>query len=209
MRMSDHQTQHGFPPENFDAIRNSIREKYKQVAVDAASLFRYPTGREGALALGYDAGLLQNLGENFVESFCGVGNPFALGPVNSGETLLDIGCGAGFDLLVASRLVGVNGCIRGIDLSVEMIEKAARNLVLAGVFAFEVKHVDSEVIPYNDETFDVVVSNGVINLSPDKEVIFREIHRVLNPGGRLQFADMVLERELPAALAGSLDAWSQ
>ena len=123
--------------------------------------------------------------------------------------MLDFGCGAGFDLFVASRLVGERGLLRGIDLTGDMVLRARENLTLAGITNFEIKKVDAETIPYDDHSFDVVISNGVINLSPRKESSFKEIYRVLKSGGRLQFADVVLENELPVSLAGSAEAWSQ
>ncbi len=144
-----------------------------------------------------------------LESFCGVGNPFSLGKINPGSALLDFGCGAGFDLFVASKLVGDSGRVCGIDLTEEMVGRARENLTLAGITNFEVKKVDSEAIPYDDHSFDVIISNGVINLSPSKQTVFREIYRALKPRGKLQFADVILDSELPADLAGSAEAWSQ
>ena len=122
---------------------------------------------------------------------------------------MDIGSGAGFDLFTASRLVGESGRVCGIDLTDEMVERSKVNLADANVSNVEIKKVDSENIPYADHTFDVVISNGVINLSPIKNITFKEIYRVLKPGGRIQFADVVLENELPSDLSGSLEAWSQ
>ena len=138
-----------------------------------------------------------------------MGNPFSLGPVNPGQRVLDFGCGGGFDLFVAARLVGPEGRVCGIDLTEEMAEKARRNLAGTGMSNIEIQHVDSELIPYEDRSFDLVISNGVINLSPCKQTCFREIYRVLKPGGSLQFADVVLEKELPPAMAASPEAWSQ
>jgi len=159
--------------------------------------------------LGYDQALLKSLAPEMLDAFCGVGNPFAIAPIEPDSAVLDIGCGAGFDLLVARHLVGDSGRVCGIDLTEEMIARARINLARAGLGDVEIKHVEGENIPYTDATFDVVISNGVINLSPDKEKLFAEIHRVLKPGGRLQFADIVLEHELPNHLVGSLEAWSQ
>ncbi len=179
------------------------------MSVSAADKFQYPVGKEGARALGYDPAVIESAPEQFFDSSCPVGNPFSLGPIAPGSALLDFGCGAGFDLFVAAKLVGEKGRLYGVDLTEEMVQRAKENLALAGVKNCEVRKVDAEAIPYDDHSFDVVISNGVINLSPNKETTFKELHRVLRPGGRLQFADVVLENDLPAGLAQSAEAWSQ
>jgi len=190
-------------------IRQAIQEKYAEVAGSATGKFQYQTGKAGAEALGYDARDIRDAPEQLLESFCGVGNPFSLGDISPGETVLDIGCGAGFDLLVASRKVGPNGSVYGVDMTQEMVGKAAKGLAHAGVANFDVRLANVEDLPFEESTFEVVISNGVLNLSPSKIVAFREIYRVLKPNGRLQFADIVLKEELPAGIAGSADAWSQ
>ena len=195
--------------ENLKEIRNAIRNKYAGVSISAAGKFQYPTGKDGAIALRYDSDIIKSAAPSLLDSFCGVGNPFSLGKIHHGEIVLDLGCGAGFDLFVASRLVGENGRVCGVDLTEQMVERAKNNLAGANISNVEIKKVDSESIPYADNTFDVVISNGVINLSPSKNICFKEIFRVLKPGGRLQFADVVLENALPADLSGSLEAWSQ
>jgi len=197
------------PPQQAEEIRNAIRKKYSEISVSAAGKFQYPTGRDGAQTLGYDPAHVQNAHPRLLESFCGVGNPFSLGDIRPGDVVLDYGCGAGFDLFVASRLTGEKGHVCGVDLTKEMAERARENLVSSGAGNFEVRTVDSETIPYRDGLFDVVISNGVINLSPCKMTCFEEIFRVMKPGGRMQFADVVLEHELPAGLSGSPEAWSQ
>jgi len=186
-----------------------IRKKYADVAVSAIGKFEYPTGMGGARALGYNPNFIKSASPDLLESFCGVGNPFSLGEIKDGETVLDIGSGAGFDLYVASKLVGDKGMVCGIDLTDDMVERAKVNLTRANVSNVEVRKVAYEDIPYEDSIFDVVISNGVINLSPDKKRTFNEIYRVLKSGGRLQFADVLLEKDLPSELIGSLEAWSQ
>lgn len=146
---------------------------------------------------------------DLLNSFCGVGNPFSLGQIKPGERLLDIGSGAGFDLLVAARLVGEQGSVAGVDLTPEMVELARNNLNRAGLTNFSVSQIQSESLPYPDGFFSVVVSNGVLNLSPAKPALFREIFRVLQPGGRLQFADVIRQGVLPTHLLGNREAWSQ
>ena len=196
-------------PSDLQEIRKAICEKYAEVSISAVGKFQYPTGKDGAKALGYDQTIIESAHARFFEASCGVGNPFSLGSIRLGDAILDFGCGAGFDLFVASKLAGEIGRVRGIDLTEDMVLRARENLTLAGLTNFEIKKVDSETIPYDNHSFDVVISNGVINLSPHKETTFAEIYRVLKPGGRLQFADVVLENELPASLSGSADAWSQ
>ena len=191
-----------------EEIQRAVRAKYAEISCSAAGRFRYPTGRAGAIALGYDLSVLSDLPDDVLDTFCGVGNPLALESIHSGEKVLDIGCGAGLDMILASRLVGPAGQVRGIDLTPEMVEKARANFVRAGVNNANAVVAGSEAIPYDNDTFDVVISNGVLNLSPLKERSFREIFRVLKPGGRLRFADIILKEDLPAELANSLEAWS-
>ena len=197
------------PQQDPAAIKSAIRQKYAEVAVSAAGKFQYPTGREGAELLGYERAFIQSAPSQLLDSFCGVGNPFSLGKLRRGSAVLDVGCGAGFDMYVAGRFVGDRGRVCGIDLTDEMTSLARKNLAKAGTSNVDIKTVDMEHIPYPDHSFNVVISNGVINLSPSKQTTFREIYRVLKPGGTLQFADVVLEQDLPAALSKSADAWAQ
>ncbi len=179
------------------------------MALSAEGKFSYLTGKAGAAALGYDPSILKNIRGELLNAFCGVGNPFSVGEIKQGDVVLDIGSGAGFDLLVASRLAGPDGKVYGIDLTREMIERAKENLAKADASNVAIVQVESEEIPFNDAMFDVVISNGVINLSPCKADLFKEIYRVLKPGGRLQFADIMAEKEIPQEMTGSLEAWSQ
>jgi ubiquinone/menaquinone biosynthesis C-methylase UbiE len=153
--------------------------------------------------------LIGSTPDTLLESFCGVGNPFSLSPIGVGDVVLDIGCGAGLDLAVASRLVEETGRVYGVDLTPEMVARARTNLAGMGVKNGEVILVSSERLPFVHDFFDVVISNGVINLSPDKPRLFSEIFRVLKPGGRLQFIDIVLEKELPSHLAAGVESWAQ
>jgi len=196
-------------PQDLEAIRSSIRKKYAEVSLSAEDKFSYPTGKIGAESLGYDSDAIRQAPSGLLESFCGVGNPFSLGEIMPGVTLLDFGCGAGFDLFVASRLVGRAGLVCGIDLTKDMIDRTTAHLDDAGITNYEAIQVDSEDIPYPDNFFDVVISNGVINLSPLKLTCFREIYRVLKPGGQTQFADVVLEHDLPSGMKDSPEAWAQ
>ena len=152
---------------------------------------------------------MKSASPGLLEAFCGVGNPFSLFTIEPGMTVLDVGCGGGFDLYVASRLAGPEGRIMGVDLTEAMVMRARDNLKKAGVGNVDVGLIENENLPFGDGTFDAVISNGVINLSPDKALVFSEVLRVLRPGGRFGFADIVLEKELPSELAGSADAWAQ
>jgi SAM-dependent methyltransferase len=191
-----------------EEIQEAVRRKYAEASRSLEGKFSYPTGKDGARALCYDPAMVEAAPDALMDSFCGVGNPFSLGPIEKGERVLDVGSGGGFDLFVASSLVGPEGRACGVDLTPEMVERAAENMRQTGVENVEVRRASSEKIPYGDEVFDVTISNGVLNLSPSKEQSFREIHRVLKAEGRLQFADIVLKEELPQKVASSLDAWS-
>jgi arsenite methyltransferase len=190
-------------------IRKAVQSKYSEVARSVSGKFDYPTGLEGARALRYDPALVDSAYPGLLESFCGVGNPFSLFPIQPGSIILDVGCGAGFDLYIAARLTGPGGMVYGVDLTGAMVARARENLQKAGITNAEVQQVETETLPFGVNTFDMVISNGVINLSPEKETLFREINRVLKPGGGLAFADVVLEQEMPQGMAGSAEAWSQ
>jgi SAM-dependent methyltransferase len=174
------------------SIRQGIGEKYRKVAVSPEGLFKYPTGEQSALGLGYAPDLLRAIPFAVRERFVGVGNPFALGPVRPGEAVLDLGCGAGFDAFIAAQLVGPTGRVAGIDFSPEMIAVAEAGLGEAKFPQIEFQVAQVEALPFPDSCFDVALSNGVLNLIPDKPAALRAIFRVLRPGGQLQACDIGL-----------------
>jgi ubiquinone/menaquinone biosynthesis C-methylase UbiE len=159
--------------------------------------------------LGYDAQELAMLPQESTAAFAGVGNPHRIGPIEPGETVLDIGCGAGMDLLLAARRSGPSGRAIGVDMTPAMIERAKRSAVKAGLWeTVEIRRGVAEELPVESESIDVVISNGVLNLSPDKHSAFGEIYRVLKPGGRLYLADVVVQRELSLAARSDVDLWA-
>jgi SAM-dependent methyltransferase len=184
-----------FSSDEVQQIREAIIKKYNAVSTSATGYFSYAVGKKGALQLGYPKELLDEIPDALLNAFCGVGNPLWIEKLSEGSYVLDIGCGAGFDLFAASRMTGATGRVVGVDLCKEMAARARINLSLLQVKNVEVLEVASETLPFPDHTFDRVISNGVINLSPDKIGLFAEIYRVLKPGGQLQFADIILDKE--------------
>lgn len=192
-----------------EQINAGIREKYNKVAVTPKGHFKYPTGREGLKGLHYDEELIANLPGTVADSFCGVGNPFSLGRIDQGEKILDIGCGAGVDTILAAISVGAKGSATGVDIVPEMIARAENNLQVMDLGNVNFQKVTGEKLPFSDDTFDVVISNGVINLIPDKEAAMSEIIRVLKPGGRLMVADQIAAGNVQKDLKARLANWFQ
>lgn len=187
-------------PAGFDVseLREAIRTTYERVAADPNGVFHFHRGAAyAAERLGYDAAELASLPEEATARFAGVGNPLAIGPIDPGETVLDHACGAGTDLLLAARRVGPRGRALGVDVTHGMRLVAERALRAAGVADRAVIRAGSyEDLPVASSSIDVMISNGVINLAPDKRRVFEEVWRVLRPGGRLYLADVVVAREL-------------
>ncbi len=193
---------------NVDALRCQISDKYTEVAKTPEKGFHFHTGKPLALMLGYPEEILDSLPVGTVESFAGTGNPFSMGEMRPGETVLDIGCGAGFDSLIAARQVGETGRLISVDMTLAMLDKAAAGAQEAGIANIEFRQGLAEALPVDDASIDVVISNGVINLCPDKLAVMREIYRVLSAGGRLQLADIVVHKEVPQDAKDDIDLWS-
>ena len=188
-------------------IERSIREIYAKVAISPENHFNYPTGLSGLRALKYDSDIIQALPEAVAASYCGVGNPFILGPISEGEAVLDIGCGAGVDTIVAAMMVGPTGRVIGIDLVPEMLAQARESGKMMGLRNVTYVETTAEKMPFPDADFDVAISNGVFNLIPDKVSALAEAIRVLRPGGRLMTADQVLVGQLPNDKKARIKSW--
>ena len=188
-------------------LKTEIKKTYASVSEDPDKDFFFPTGRAWAEDLDYPAELA-NVPERAAESFAGVANPFSLGRLEPGERVLDLGCGAGTDSLVAAQMVGPEGRVTGIDMTPQMLAKA--RAAAAELGARNVVFVDGEVerLPFEDAAFDVVISNGVIDLIPDKDAVFGEIFRVLAPGGRLQIADVTIQTPVSEEGRRNIDLWT-
>lgn len=191
-----------------DLLRAAIRDEYALVAKEPGRGFHFHTGRRLAKLLGYPDAWLEGLPSEAVDSMAGTGNPFALGELRSGERVLDAGSGSGTDSLIAARLVGPSGSVVGVDMTPEMIERSTRAASGAGFENVEFRLGTLEELPVEDAWADVVISNGVLNLVPDKAAALTEMHRVLRPGGRLQVADIVLAREVPQSSRADVSLWT-
>jgi SAM-dependent methyltransferase len=191
-----------------ETLRCQISDKYTEVAKTPEKGFHFHTGRPLAMMLGYSEDVLQGLPAGTVESFAGTGDPFSMGALRPGETVLDIGCGAGFDSLTAARQVGEAGRVFSVDMTPAMLAKAAAGAREVGIGNIELREGLAEALPLDDSSVDVVISNGVINLCPDKMAVMQEIRRVLKPGGRVQIADIIVRKELPQDAKDDIDLWS-
>jgi SAM-dependent methyltransferase len=190
-----------------ELLKSEIKKTYASLSAEPEKDFVFPTGRAWAEDLEYPAELA-NVPERAAESFAGVANPFSLGRLSPGEHVLDLGCGAGTDSLVAAQMVGEQGRVTGIDMTLPMLAKA--RAAAAELRATNVEFVESEAeqLPFPDESFDVVISNGVIDLIPDKDAVFSEVSRVLKPGGRMQIADVTIQNPVSAEGRRDIDLWT-
>ncbi len=191
-----------------DQLRQQISEKYTAVALEPEQGFHFHTGRPLAMMLGYPAHDVDALPLSTVESFAGTGNPFSMGRLRDGETVVDIGCGAGFDALQAAMQVGPRGRVVAVDMTPAMLEKTRLGAGELRLDNLEVRHGFLEELPVADASADVVISNGVINLTPDKTGALREVYRVLKPGGRFQIGDIVVHKAVPQDAKDDIDLWS-
>ena len=191
-----------------DELRRRISEKYREVAVNPELGFHFHTGYPLTRMLGYPEGAIAALPAATVESFAGTGNPFLFGELQPGETIVDVGCGAGLDTLIAARQVGPAGRVIAVDMTAEMRQRAAAGARALGLANVEVREGYAEQLPVADASADVVISNGVVNLCPDKQAVFREMARVLKPGGRIQVGDILVHKEVPQDAKDDIDLWS-
>jgi arsenite methyltransferase len=190
------------------SLRSAIQEEYQLVAVEPQRGFHFHTGRPLAQMLNYADEWLAGIPQNAIESFAGTGNPFSIRKLQAGENVVDIGSGAGMDSLIAAKMVAPVGKVVGVDMTPAMLEKAKASAEAAGFRNVEFRHGFAEDLPVEDDWADVVISNGVFNLVPDKPAALKEMYRVLEPGGRLQIGDIMVQKEVPEDAKRKIDLWT-
>ena len=188
-------------------LKSEIKKTYASVSQEPEKDFIFPTGRTWAEDLGYPEELSQ-VPDHIAESFAGVANPFSLGRLDPGERVLDLGSGAGMDSLVAALMVGEQGSVTGIDMTPEMVAKAHSGAAELGLSNVTFVEGEAEILPFDDSSFDVLISNGVIDLIPDKNAVFSSIYRVLVPGGRIQIADVTIQQPVSDEGRRNIDLWT-
>lgn len=198
------------PPVDVDTetLRNAIKGEYKEVAEHPGKGFHFHTGRRLTTIVGYQDDWFKGVSELAIESFAGTGNPFAMGELAAGERVVDVGSGGGIDSLIAARMVGPTGQVVGIDMTPAMLEKARAAAAESGIDNVEFREAYMEELPVPDDWADVVISNGVLNLTPNKQKTVGEMFRVLRSGGRLQIGDILVNREVPEAAKKKIDLWT-
>jgi arsenite methyltransferase len=194
-------------PVDVEVLRDEIQKTYSEVSTEPGQEFIFPTGRPWAEDLGYPDELAR-VPDASVQSFAGVANPFALGRLEPAQVVLDLGCGAGPDLLIAAQMVGPQGRAIGVDMTPAMLARARASADEMGLENVEFRQCLIESLPLPDASVDVVISNGVIDLVPDKDAVFAEIDRILRPGGRLQVADVVIHTEVSEDARARIDLWT-
>ncbi len=190
-----------------DEIKEAVKEKYSQVAKESCATFNFPVGKAFALKVGYSEEILDKLPQSMYESFTGANNPQPFVELKEGEIVLDLGCGAGLDLYFYAKAVGINGKVYGLDISQDMINKAKHNMEAVEIKNVEIKCGHFDNLSFDDNFFDVVASNGIYNLSPNKEKVMKEVFRVLKSGGRTVFCEVVLKDKLPENVRKNIDDW--
>jgi SAM-dependent methyltransferase len=195
-------------PVDVDVLRDEIKKTYTDVSTDADQDFIFPTGRAWAEELDYPQPELSRVPDATVESFAGVASHWSLGRIEPGSVVLDLGCGAGTDLLIAAQMTGPEGRVIGVDMTPSMLGRAAASAKEMGLRNVELHESLIESLPLENESVDVVISNGVIDLVPDKDAVFDEIDRVLRPGGRLQVADVIIHTEVSEDARARIDLWT-
>ena len=191
-----------------ETLKCEIKKTYASVSEEPEKDFIFPTGRAWALDLDYPPALLERVPAGAAESFAGVANPFSLGPLAPGEDVLDVGSGAGTDSLIAAQMVAPGGGVTGIDMTPEMLAKSRLNAGEMGISNVQFVEGEAEHLPFPDESFDVVISNGVIDLVPDKDAVYSDIFRVLRPGGRMQIADVTIQVPVSEEGRRKIDLWT-
>jgi len=196
------------PKISLEELRREIKKEYTNVALDPNKGYHFHTGRRLANLLGYTESMYADLPESNLASFAGTGNPFSVGAIHPGEIVVDVGSGAGFDSLIASRLVGATGRVIGFDMTAEMLKKARAGAAKMGATNVEFREGLAESLPLPENFADVVISNGVLNLTLDKTATLREWFRILKPGGRLQVGDILVEHAIPSDALDDISLWT-
>lgn len=195
-------------PIDVDELRAAIMEEYEAVACHPQRGYHFHTGRRLAGILGYEDAWLEKVPESSIESFAGTGNPFSMGALRSGERVVDVGCGAGIDTFIAADMVAPHGRAIGVDMTQAMLDKAAASVAESGLTNVEFRSGYGEELPVESGWADVVISNGALNLMPDKPAALAEIARVLKPTGRLQFGDILVQKPVSDGAKAKIDLWT-
>lgn len=189
-------------------LNEAIKKEYSKVAEEPKKGYHFHTGFDATDRIGYDRTLCTNIPNENIESFAGTGNPFSLGPINEGDVVVDVGSGSGLDSLIASQLVGPTGRVIGIDMTHEMLSKSRHGASVMGAKNTEFREGYADNLPLPDNFADVVISNGVLNLTPDKEKTLNDWSRVLKPGGRLYIGDILVSKKIPQSALDDISLWT-